>query len=307
MDDRSHATALARLSDIESPLARALVWGAVWDAARDAEIPASAYVDLVLAHIAPETESTTLRLTLTQLLTAARLYVAPAKHAATIARIGDALWDLATGADAGSDAQFQFVKFFANAASSTAHAESLRSLLDGSTTLPGLEIDDDLGWELLEGLVLAGGAGEEEIAARLEGDNTANGQQAAARVRAAIPTAAAKRAAFQAGSRDGSIPNTILRNMGLGYQHVNDPVTLESLVAPYFEMLEGVWRNRTYKIAEYIVDGFYPTPLASQALVDATEEWLSENDEIPALRRLIVENLATVQRALLAQKRDARG
>jgi aminopeptidase N len=307
MDERSHATALARLADIESPLARALVWGAVWDAARDAEIPASAYVDLVLAHIAPETESTTLRLTLTQLLTAARMYVAPAKRAATIGRVGDALWALAQGAEAGSDAQFQFVKFFANAASSAAHAESLRGLLDGSIALPGLEIDDDLGWELLEGLVLAGGAGEAEIAARLETDNTANGQQAAARVRAAIPTADAKRAAFQAGSRDGSIPNTILRNMGLGYQHVNDPETLEALVAPYFEMLEGVWRNRSYKIAEYIVDGFYPTPLASQALVDATEEWLSENDGIPALRRLVIENLAGVQRALRAQERDARG
>src|SRR6185312_4036203 len=130
---------------------------------------------------------------------------------------------------------FQFVKFFANAASSAAHGDTLRALLDGSSSLAGLEIDDDLGWELLEGLVLAGGAGEAEIAARLETDNTANGQQAAARVRAAIPTADAKRKAFESGSRDGSIPNTILRNMTLGYLHVNDPVTLESLVAPYFE------------------------------------------------------------------------
>jgi aminopeptidase N len=307
MDERSRATALAHLSAIESPLARALVWGSVWDATRDAEIPAREYVDLVLAHIAPETESTTLRLTLTQLLTAARVYVAPATRAATIRRVGDALWDLARGAEAGSDAQFQFVKFFANAASTPEHAEALRGLLDGSVSLAGLEVDDDLSWELLEGLVVAGAAGEAEIAAQLAKDNTANGQQAAARARAAIPTAEGKRAAFESGSRDASIPNANLRNMGVGYQHVNDPASLEALVAPYFEMLDGVWRNRSYKIAEYIVDGFYPTPLASRALVDATEEWLSANPEFPALRRLVIENLAGVQRALAAQHRDAQG
>ena len=308
MDEHSLATALEHLSDIASPLARALVWGAVWDAARDAETPASDYVDLVLRHVGPETESTTLRLTLTQLLTAARLYVAPTKRAATIERVGDALWDLAQGAEAGSDGQFQFVKFFANAASTPAHVGALRGLLDGSVALPGLAVDDDLAWELLEGLVVAGDAGEAEIAAQLEKDHTANGQQAAARLRAAIPTPAGKLAAFEAGTRDTTIPNTSLRNMGMGYQHVNDPASLETLVAPYFEMLEGVWRSRSYHIAEYIIAGFYPTPLASAALVDATEEWLAENpEEYPALRRLVVENLAGVQRALAAQHRDAQG
>ena len=37
--------------------------------------------------------------------------------------------------------------------------------LDGSTPLEGLVVDQDLRWELLIGLVGAGAAGEEEIAA----------------------------------------------------------------------------------------------------------------------------------------------
>ena len=51
-DDASLTVALAHLKDIESPLARALVWGSVWDSTRDGETPASDYVSLVLDNIA---------------------------------------------------------------------------------------------------------------------------------------------------------------------------------------------------------------------------------------------------------------
>ena len=52
---------------------------------------------------------------------------------------------------------------------------------------------------------------------------------------------------------------------------------------------------------------FYPGPLASQSLVDATNAWLEKNPDVPALRRLVVENLAGVERALAAQARDRQG
>jgi aminopeptidase N len=300
MDDQSWEFAIDKLADIDDPLARALVWGAAWDATRDAEVAPSDYVDLVLGNIATETESTTIRLSLTQLTQVARLYVAPEKQAATIERVGDALWELAQAAAAGSDAQFQFVKFFANIPSTSAHAATLRGLLDGSVALEGLEIDADLQWEVLEGLVLLGEAGEAEIVAQFEKDMTANGQQAAARARATGD----KKAALDAALTDASIPNVILRASGMGYHHVNDPGVLEPLVAPYFEALDRIWKERSYKIAEYVILGFYPAPLASQELVDATKAWLEAHPDIPALRRLVIENLAGVERALQAQARD---
>lgn len=304
LDEASLAVAIDNLAAIEDPLARALVWGSVWDATRDAETAPSDYVRLVLGNIATETESTTIRTTLTQLVTVARSYVDPATRESTIVEVGDALWRLARDAEAGSDIQFQFVKFFANIASTADHAATISGLLDGSITLDGLEIDTDLSWELLEGLVLVGDAGSAEIDASLAGDNTSNGQQAAARARAAIATPEGKRAALDAAIGDEGIPNAILRMMGLGYQHVNDPAALESLVAPYFDALEEVWRTRSYKIAEYIVLGFYPAPLASQELVDATRAWLDAHPDTPALRRLVSENVAGVERALAAQARD---
>jgi len=307
LDAASLPVALAQLSSIASPLARALVWGALWDMTRDAEVAPRDYVRLVLEHIASESESTTIRLTLSQLLQTVRAYVTPETRAASIREVGDRLWSLAQDAEAASDEQFQFVKFFAAIASTPEHGAALSGLLDGSVALPGLEIDSDLSWELLEGLVLVGRAGEPEIAAALDKDNTAKGQQAAAAARAAIPTAAGKKAAFESARDDTTIPNLVLRNVGLGYGHVNDPAVFDELVAPYFDALTTVWKTRTYKIAETFVTWFYPGALVSQQLVDATNAWLDANPDIPALRRIVIENLASVERALVAQKRDTQG
>jgi aminopeptidase N len=302
LDDSSLAIAMEHLEDIDDPLARSIVWGAAWDATRDAESPPSDYVQLVLQNIAAETESTTIRSALTQLSLVAKQYVAPDRRAATIERVGDELWMLAAQAVPGSDAQFQFVKFFAHLASTLDHVATLAGLLDGSISLDGLEIDTDLRWELLEGLVLNGAVTEGAIDEELLKDNTANGQQAAARIRATFPSS--KHAAFSALIENDALPNAIVRNMTLGFQHVNDPSSLEPFVEAYFAALNDIWAQRSYKIAEYLVLGLYPAPLASEELARATQSWLDTNPDVPALRRLVIENLAGVDRALRAQARD---
>ncbi|PCN47511.1 aminopeptidase N [Curtobacterium sp. 'Ferrero'] len=305
LDEQSRQTAIAHLADIANPLARSIVWGAIWDATRDAEAPASDYVRLVLGNIATETESTTIRTTLSQLLLTARNYVAPAKAEATIQQVGDALWTLATEAEAGSDAQFQFVKFFAQIPSTPEHVATLRGLRDGSVTLDGLEIDTDLRWELLEGLVLAGAADGSDVDTELAADRTASGEQAAARARAAIPTAEGKLAAFSSLVDSDALPNAIVRQTTVGFQHVNSPVVLEGLVPEYFDVLTRIWAERSYHMADTIVTGLYPAPLASAELRDAARAWLEAHPETPALRRIVTENLAGTERALRVQAADA--
>ncbi|WP_111719015.1 aminopeptidase N [Homoserinimonas sp. OAct 916] len=306
LDDLSLAAATAHLSDIQSPLARALVLGAAWDAMRDAETRPREFVDLVLANVATETESTTMRTVLGQVVLTARRYVDPTVRADTLARIGDALWEFAQGAEAGSDAQFQFVTHFAQVACSPAHTQSIQGLFDGTITLDGLTVDTDLRWVLLNALVLNGVAGHAEIEQVLATDTTANGNQAAARAAATIPTVQAKQAAFDSIVTDDSAPNAIVRATAMGILHVNEQALLEPLVERYFASINDIWANRSYHIAETLVEGLYPAPLASPALRDATQKWLDENpDQVPAFRRLVIENLAGVTRALAAQARDA--
>ncbi|MDO9063081.1 MAG: aminopeptidase N [Microbacterium sp.] len=304
MDPESLEVAIEHLAEFRDALPRTLVWGSVWDATRDAEVPGRDYVRLVLGNIGAETESTTVRTTLTQLLQTARTYVDPATRSSVLAEIGAALWRLAQDAADGSDNQFQFVKFLANVASDN-ELDVLQGLFDGSLELAGLPVDTDLKWELLDGLVLGGRAGEAEISAMLTSDPTASGEQSAARARATIPTSEAKLAAFSRVVDRSDAPNLIVRNTGLGFLHVNHASVLEPVVEKYFGALTRIWTSRSYHIAETLVMGFYPSPIANRSLLDSTRAWLDANPGIPALRRLVSENAANVERALAAQARDA--
>ncbi|PRI11964.1 aminopeptidase N [Leucobacter massiliensis] len=305
LDERSLATAAERLGDVEDSLARALLWGTLWDATRDAELPASRFVDIVLSHIAAEDASTTLRTLLGQLLLAASSYVDPSRRAETLERVGDALWRLAVDAEPGSDRQFQFVKSFAQLAASEDQLDTVQGLFDGSLPLDGLDIDTDLGWELLIALAAGGRAGEEQIESRLAEDRTATGNQSAAHARAALPTAEDKARAWASVFEESDKPNAIVRATGLGFGRAHDRGLLEPYVERFFEALLPVWESRSYAIAEELIEGFYPAELADQRLADATRAWLDAHADAPAApRRMVTEHLAGVERALRAQQAD---
>ena len=306
LDERSLETAIAHLADISDPLARSLVWGAAWDQTRDAESAATDYISLVLGNIGRETESTTVRTTLGQLQTAAALYVAPERRLAERTRVADGLWALAQQAEAGSDSQLQFVTALANAIVTPEQADVVRSLRDGSVSLDGLTIDTDLSWQLLAGLAAAGAVDGTDIDAALAADNTAKGAEFATQARAALPTPEAKRAAWSSLVESDDLSNTLVRSAALGFTHPSGAPLLASFVPAYFDSLVPLWENRTYQIANYLIVGLYPKALADTGLRDATRAWLaSHTDAAPALRRLVLENLADVERALAAQARDA--
>jgi aminopeptidase N len=306
LDEISLATAIEHLGNINDPLARSLVWGAAWDQTRDAESRASDYIDLVLGNIGRETESTTLRTTLAQVQQAANMYVEPAAREASRRKVADGLWTLAQAAEAASDAQLQFVTAFANSLVTEEHAKVARELREGVRTLDGLVIDADLSWQLLAGLAAVGATDVAEIDAALAADNTAKGGEFAAQAKASLPSAEAKVAAWASIIESDELPNTLVRATALGFVHPASREVQADFIGSYFEMLLPIWQSRSYQIAAYLIVGLYPKALANVELRDATRAWLAENTEAPAaLRRLVNENLAEVERALTVQERDA--
>ena len=309
LDEQSFATALAKLSSIEDPLARALVWGSVWDATRDGETSGRDFIELVLSHIGKETESTTMMTLLRQLLTVANLYVAPEHRLQAQLEVADGLWKLAQNAQSGSDAQLQFTKFFAQFARNDQQLTTVADLLSGKAQLDGLEIDTDLRWELLTALSVGGKVTKERIDVELEADNTANGQKAHASAIAAMPEPKAKQEIFDELINTDDMSNALVNAASLAFGRVLDTSVLEPFVDQYFAKVLPVWNNKTYKMAEYLLVNLYPLAIANKSLADQTEKFL-KNPELasrPALKRIIIENLANVQRALIAQSADQKG
>ncbi|WP_202915050.1 MULTISPECIES: aminopeptidase N [unclassified Mycolicibacterium] len=305
LDDRSLRTAADHLSGVEDPLARALIWGTLWDATRDAELPVSRFIDVLLAHAGGETNSTTLRTLLRQLADAVTTYTAPEARDTTRARAADELWQLANDADPGSDSQFQFATAFAELAITSEQLDIVQGLLNGTRTLARLTIDTDLGWTLLAVLAAGGRIAEAQIAARLTEDRTAAGEQAAAQARAALATPEAKARAWAMVVEHSGESNHTIEAIGAGFLQVHDLSLLEAYVDPFLSALLSMWESRSYVIVEQFVEGFYPSPLANDELADATRAWLDAHPHAPdPLRRMVSEHLSDIERALAAQTRD---
>lgn len=305
LDEQSLRTVHDHAGDIVDPLARALTLGSLWDATRDGEVPVQQFIETVLAHIGSETESTTRRMLQSQLLSSVDRYSRPERREQRRIEVADAFWSLAQAAEPGSDAQFGFVQTFAQFATTDEQLQVVADLYDESVKLPGLDIDTDLGWQLLYALVAGGRAGEPEIAARYAADATSDGKRSAAHARAAIPTAEAKRAAWDSVWATAGATNDIVRAAAAGFWTTRDHSLLTPFVDTYFAELRQIWSSRSYHIAEYLVDGFFPGLVDTERVVALATEWLANNEDAPApLRRLIAEDLDSAQRALRVQAAD---
>ncbi|HEV7192122.1 MAG TPA: ERAP1-like C-terminal domain-containing protein, partial [Jatrophihabitantaceae bacterium] len=167
--------------------------------------------------------------------------------------------------------------------------------------------DDELRWAIIETLSAHGSIGGAEIAAELERDPSAAGQRHAATARALQPTAEAKAEAWRLAVDDDTLPNAMQEAVIAGFAHP----TQGALVAPYadryFAEVADVWTRRTSELAQNVVVGLFPmwTSTISPATAAAAGEFLERPDLPAALRRLVSEGRADVQRALRAREVDA--
>ena len=73
----------------------------------------------------------------------------------------------------------------------------------------------------------------------------------------------------------------------------------------YFASIPGVWERRSSEVAQTVVIGLYPSWDISTGGLGAADAFLSGHDVPPALRRLVLEGRAGVERALKARAFDA--
>ncbi|MER0242988.1 aminopeptidase N [Streptomyces sp. HSW2009] len=305
LDEESLRQVTQHLGDFAESLPRALCWASAWDMTRDGELATRDYLELVLSGIGKESDIGVVQSLHRQLKLALDLYAAPEWRAAGLARWGEAALEHLRAAEPGSDHQLAWARAFAATARTDAHLDLLAALLDGSESIDGLAVDTDLRWGLLLRLAATGRADEAAIAAELERDKTSAGEQHAASARAARPTEAAKAEAWAAVVESDTLPNAMQEAVINGFVQTDQRELLAPYADKYFAVVKSVWDGRSHEIAQQIAVGLYPTIQISQATLDATDAWLASAEPTPALRRVVTENRAGVERALHAQQADA--
>jgi aminopeptidase N len=304
LDERSLATLRTRIGAMPDPLARALCWSAAWDMTRDAELPAREWVALVLAGVRSETESSVVQALLNRVQSALSSYADPTWAPTGWTQLADAALAAMRETEPGSDQQLLWSRTFASAARTDEHAAVLRGLLDGSVEVPGLAVDADARWAFLHGLVAIGAAGDAEIDAEAARDATATGARRAATARALRPTAESKAETWRRLFTDETVPNAVHEAMLQGFWHPAQRELTAGYVDRYFADVRAVWDRRPGEIAKNCAQYLFP-PVVEPRTIAAADQWLTDADQPPPLRRLVFEGRDGIARALRARERDA--
>ena len=335
-DERSAQTLVRHLHTIDDDLSRALCWGALWDSTRDAELPAWAYVEAVLAGAAVEDDPEQVQTLLTQATTAATRYLPAGSRPQLRRRLADACWASAEAAKPGSDLQLVYVKAFLSVAeddridgllvsepsgdagrrpdddrlgSAETHPDdpvAEAAPTDGSQQPPaadrippGLVVDTELRWLVLRRLAALGRADVNRLDAELREDATAAGERQHAAALAARPLAAAKEQAFAMLIEQVELSNDLARAVATGFWQYGQEDLLRPWAARYFAALPGIWASRGPAVALQITRLLYPQLDEPETLI-LTDNFLAATDMPAGCRRTVLECRDDTARALRA-------
>lgn len=195
LDQRSFASARKSLSKVEDPLLRTMLWQSMWDGVRDGELPLNDFLQTVLNNAPAEKDYVLLGDVLGK-TARAKAYldkIAPESAYArkTVAALEHMTWKGAQSST--GDFQRRWFGSYVNFATTPEAQKRLAGLLDGSVQLKGLNVSQDLRWNIIAHLNSVGFAGADALlAAEQEKDKSDTGQSSALAATVARPDAKVK-------------------------------------------------------------------------------------------------------------------
>ncbi|MET9360872.1 aminopeptidase N [Streptomyces sp. NPDC006632] len=298
LDETSTEAALRSLSGVPDALTRAVLWNALRDMVRDGELMPGDYLETARAHLCEETDLAIVQGVLTFAATQITdRYLTPTDRPAALALLADLTRDLIRRTEDGAHPGLRLiaVRHFIDAAT---QPDTLRAWLQDGHVPGGPELDPELRWRVLTRLAVLGATDEKEIAAHLADDPSATGEEGAARCRAALPTPAAKEAAWNAMFHGDTLSNYLFTATAQGFWQPEQADLLRPYVARYYEDTVPFATRRGPAMAQ--AAGYYAFPLfvVDEENLRLGEACLTHEDLTPALRRRLADQVDDLGRAL---------
>ncbi len=298
LDERSLAFARERLPDVADPLARQLCWRALWDMVRDQQLSSLDYLEALSRHLAVERDVELVETLLATAQGALMRYVPQDRQPAAAHSFFEQAWDLLPALPAG-DLQILWTRTLIQVALTPGDIERTAQLADGATRIPGLEVDQQMRWEIAARYAAHGLAGAEARAdAQRERDPSDRGQRAALRIETSVPHPAVKAAAWERflGEGYGSLHLTVAAMSGFHWPAQRD------LLAPYverfFDLLPRVARERDHEFTQAFFGQLFPDDRVEPELLELSRSVLTTVEGEPLLSRLLREANDDLERAI---------
>ncbi|MEV0781979.1 aminopeptidase N [Streptomyces sp. NPDC050423] len=302
LDPDSWNTVLHSLSGIPDALTRAVIWNTARDMVRDGDLAPATYIEAARTHLPHETDLALHQgvLTFAGAQIAGR-YLTPEDRPAALTAVTALCRDLIRRTEDGSNPGLRLIAVRRLIDSAT-QPDAIQGWLTEGTVPGGPELDAELRWRILTRLAVLGAADEAAIAAELDQDPSATGQEGAARCRAALPTPEAKAAAWQAMFTDDSLSNYLFTAVAQGFWQPEQADLVSAYVPRYYPDAAQLAVRRGPVIAAAAGSYAFPVYAIDADSLHLGEQALTDQTLIPALRRKLADQIDDLRRALAVRE-----
>ena len=297
LDKHSRAVALVEVGRQKNAFLRTLLWGALWDAVREAELPPLEFFKRALESLGSETDRELVQTLLDHLTVAYLRYLAPTEQTARAASLEDALYDgMLKSADL--SLRIAYFRAFRHVAKTAKARGRLKDVLGGKTTIPGFEVKPVERWQII-GALLARNDEEADTLFKQEKqrDTSDDGRKYAYLAEAARADAATKKRYF----------DDYLHNRDVSEDWVQASLPLfnawdqEALTKPYVKAalaaLPQMKRERKIFFVLAWLDAFLGGQTSQEAL-EEVKEFLRDDKLDADLRRKVLEAMNELERTV---------
>jgi len=295
---------LGAIPQIDEPLARAVLWMAVLDAARDAELPVNDALTIVLDGLGDTRDIGTTRILLRSCLELIDRLGRPEHREGRLAALSARSMELVAAAEPGSDAQLAFVRVAIETAVTDDDVARLRTWRDGQSLPVGCQPSLELHWAIIARLAVLGLVSKEEIDNECAIDLTIAGAEAGANARASLLTAAGKEAAWAELFDEATTPG-MGRAIARGFWRPEHMDLTRPYLARYLADTKALYRGDAPTRANSIANRAFPITLVEPATFAAIDAELADGSLDPSFRRVLVERRHDLVRATAARALDA--
>ncbi len=288
LDAKSRQAVIEQLSSVADPFLRTLLWGALWDAVREAELAPADYIALALKLLPAESDEALTQSLLGRVTTAYERYLPDARQAATAPAIEALCIDRMTHA-AELGMRITWFRAFRNLASTADGRGQLKSLLAGAAAIPGLELKPLDRWLILEQLISESDPDAQALlAAESERDTTDDGRKYAYVAAAARADAAVKRHYFDDYLRNPAVPEDwVAQSLG-AFNSLNQAALTLPYLRPALDALPQVKRERKIFFLLGWLNAFIGGQYSAEAL-QQVRDFLAGAKLDPDLERKVLE------------------
>ena len=298
LDDRSREAVERDLGGIADPFLRSMLWGALWDSVREAQMPPSRYLALAHRLLPRETDEAILQTTLSRAVAAIHRYLPDrGEWPARLESIAAEGMQSAGSADQ----RIAWFRALRAAAETPAGLGRLGGVLDGTVALPGVPLRPLDRWNLVTALVALGHpAAAERLAAERKRDPSGDGLKYAWIAGAAAPDPAVKRRYFEAYLSDRTLQEDWVEQSLPAFNHWHQSDLTRPYLARALDALPQIKRERRIFFVLAWLNAFIGGQHGEDALAIVRAHLASGKLE-PDLRLKILEVTDELERAVRIQ------